>query len=182
MPSPSDLVGPDIMPKPSSRKRTWVIALVSIAALGVVGTITLVGLAVYLFTSNVDFARATPSTADTTFEEARARFGDYLPLLQLSRQDGRVRAEVTRHERVSDVTPTWLHVMAWDPDEGRLVNARMPLWLLRFGDDATVDFSAGENNVMDDLDLSIADLDHHGPGLVLDYAEGNRERVLLWTE
>lgn len=170
------------MPKPTSRKRTWVIALVSIAALGVVGTITLIGLAVYLFTSNVNFDRATPSTADTSFEQARARFGDELPLIQLSRKDGRVQAEVIRHEHESDVKPTWLHVMAWDPDESRLVNARMPLWMLRFGDDATLDLSDNDNDVMRDLDLSVADLDHHGPGLVLDYAEGNRERVLLWTE
>lgn len=177
--SPSDSMGTDTVPKPSSRKRTWVIALVSIAALGVIGTVTLVGLAMYLFTSNVDFDRATPGTANSTFAEARARFGDDMPLIQLSRQDGRVKAEVTRHEREIDAKPTWLHVMAWDPDESRLVNARMPLWLLRFGDDATVDLSANDNDAVGDLDLSIADLDHHGPGLVLDYAEGDRERVLL---
>lgn len=170
------------MPKPPSRKRTWVIALVSIAALGVVGTITLVGLAVYLFTSNVDFASATPRTADANFEEARAQLGAAPALITLTRQDGRIRADVNRSERASEVKPTSLHVMAWDPDQERLVNARMPLWLLRFGDDASVDFSAGESDIMDDLDLSLDDLDHHGPGLVLDYAEPSRERVLLWTE
>ena len=170
------------MPTPTSRKRTWVIALVSIAALGVVGTVTLIGLAVYLFTSNVDFARATPRTAEANFQKARARFGGVQPLIQLSRQDGRIDAAVNRREQASDIKPTSLHVMAWDPDEERLVNARMPLWLLRFGDDASVDFSSGDSDIMDDLDLSIADLDHHGPGLVLDYAEPNRERVLLWTE
>ncbi len=97
------------MPKSSSRKRTWIIALVSLAALGVLGMVTLIGLAVYVFTSNVDFARVTPSAAETRFEEARAQFGAARPLIQLSREDGR-------------------------------------------------------------------------PGLILDYAEPDRERVLLWTE
>jgi hypothetical protein len=150
------------MPKQSSRKRTWVIALVSIAALGVVGALTLVGLAVYLFASNVDFANSTPDAAAVRFDTARA--------------------EVNRRERPSGARPESLHVMAWDPDDGRLVSARMPLWLLRLSDDATVDFSADNGDIVGDLDLDIADLDHHGPGLVLDYQEPNRERVLLWTE
>ncbi|MDE0830975.1 MAG: hypothetical protein OSB03_17415, partial [Vicinamibacterales bacterium] len=70
----------------------------------------------------------------------------------------------------------------WDPDEERLVSARMPLWLLRLGDDETVDFSAGDSDIIGDLDLNIADLDNHGPGLVLDYQEPDRERVRRWTE
>ncbi|MDA1093169.1 MAG: hypothetical protein O3A25_07860 [Acidobacteria bacterium] len=170
------------MPKSSSRKRTWIIALVSLAALGVLGMVTLIGLAVYVFTSNVDFARVTPSAAETNFEEARAQFGAARPLIQLSREDGRIHAEVNRLDQASDIAPTSLHVMAWDPEKERMVSARMPLWLLRFGDDTTVDFSSRENDIMQDLNLSIADLDHHGPGLILDYAEPDRERVLLWTE
>jgi len=108
--------------------------------------------------------------------------GDTMTLVQLTRQDGRVRAEVNRRPQPSGVTPEALHVMAWDPDEERLVSARMPLWLLRLGDDETVDFSAGDSDIIGDLDLNIADLDNHGPGLVLDYQEPDRERVRRWTE
>ena len=46
-----------------SRTRTWVIALVSIAALAVFGTVVLIGLGVYVFMSNVDIEDATPETA-----------------------------------------------------------------------------------------------------------------------
>ena len=167
------------MPKQSSRKGTWVIALVSIAALAVVGTVTLVGLAVYLFANNVDFANSTPEATAARFDTARARFDGDQPLIQLTRQDGRVRVEVNRRERPSGAKPESLHVMAWEPGDGRLVSARLPLWLLRLSDDATVDFAADNGNIVGDLDLDIADLDHHGPGLVLDYQEPNRERVLL---
>ena len=72
--------------------------------------------------------------------------------------------------------------MVWDPDEERLVNVRIPLWFLRFSDNGTVDFSAADGDIVGDLDLSFEDIDHHGPGLVLDYQDADRERVLLWTE
>ena len=165
-----------------SRKRTWVIALVSIAALGVFGTVVLIGLGVYVFMSHVDIEDATPETAALSFQEARARFTGAEPLIRLTRENGRVRAEVLRRDRPSAVRPESLHVMVWDPDEERLVNVRIPLWLLRFGDNATVDFSEADGDVVGDLDLSLEDIDYHGPGLVLDYQEDDRERVLLWAE
>jgi len=170
------------MTQQHSRKQTWVIALVSIAALGVFGTIVLIGLGVYVVTSNVDIQDATPETAELSFQEARTRFIGEEPLIRLTRENGDIRAEVVRHDRRSDVRPVSLHVMVWDPDEERLVNVRLPLWLLRFGDNATVDFSEADGDIVGDLDLSIEDIDYHGPGLVLDYQEEDRERVLLWTE
>mgnify|MGYP001268122005 FL=1 len=166
----------------TSRKRTWVIALVSFAALAVVGTVTLIALAVYVVMSNVDIADATAETADVTFEETRARFVGDDPLIHLVREDGNLQAEVRRRDQPSDSRPESLHVLVWDPDDERLMNLRIPLWLLRFGDDATVDFSEADGDIVGDLDVTIGDLDHHGPGLVLDYQDADRERVLLWTE
>lgn len=165
-----------------SRKRTWVIVLVSIAAVAVFGTATLIGLGVYVFVSNVDIDDATPETAERSFEEARVQFAADEPLIYLAREDGNIRAEVRRRDRPSDVRPESLHLMVWDPDEERLVTVRIPLWLLRFGDNATVDFSEEDGDIVGDLDVSIEDIDHHGPGLVLDYQEPDRERVLLWAE
>ncbi len=87
-----------------------------------------------------------------------------------------------RRAEPSQVQPEALHLMLWDPRDERLVNVRIPLWLLRFADDGTVTFSEEERDLVGDLDLTVADLDHHGPGLVLDYQDGDRERVLLWAE
>ena len=165
-----------------SRTRTWVIALASIAALGIFGAVVVVGLGVYVFMSNVDIEAATPETAAVSFREVRATFSEDEPLIRLTRENGRVRTEVLRRDQPSDVLPVALHVMVWDPDDERLVNVRIPLWLLRFGDSTTVDFSEADGDVVGDLDLSIDDLDHHGPGLVLDYQDEDRERVLLWAE
>ena len=165
-----------------SRKRTWVIALVSIAALAVVGTATLIALGVYVFVSNVDVADATPEAADLSFAEARARFAGDEPLIHFVRENGRVQAEVRRRDRPSDTRPETLHVMVWDPGDERLVTLRIPLWLVRFGDNTSVDFSEADGDVVGDLDLTIEDIDYHGPGLVLDYQDDDRERVLIWAE
>ena len=170
------------MTNPGSRKRTWVIALVSIAALAVFGTVVLIGLGAYVFMSNVDIQDATPETAEHSFQEALAQFIGDEPLIRLTREDGEVQAELLRRDRPSDVRPESLHVIVWDPREERLVNVRIPLWLLRFGDNATVDFSEADGDIVGDLDLSLEDIDHHGPGLVLDYQDADRERVLLWAE
>ena len=165
-----------------SRRRTWVIALVTVAALAVTGTVTLIGLPVNAFMSNVNIEDATAETATLSFEQARARFLGDEPLIYLTRTNGQVEAEVRRRAQASDTRPASLHLMVWDPDDERLVNLRIPLWLLRFGDDATVDFSEADGDVVGNLNVSIDDLDHHGPGLLLDYQDEGRERVLLWTE
>ena len=170
------------MTNQKSRKRTWVIALVSIAALAVFGTVVLIGLGVYVFMSNVDIEDATPEAAELSFQEARARFIGDEPLIHVSRENGKVRTEVRRRDRPSDVRPTSLHVMVWDPSEELLVNVRIPLWLLRFGDNATVDFSESDSDIVGDLDVTLEDIDYHGPGLVLDYQDANQERVLLWAQ
>ena len=170
------------MTNQKSRTRTWVIALVSIAALAVFGTVVLIGLGVYVFMSNVDIEDTTPETAELSFQEARAPFSEDEPLIRLTRENGSVRAEILRRDRPSDVRPESLHVMVWDPSEERLVNVRIPLWLLRFGDNATVDFSEADGDIVGDLDLSLEDIDYHGPGLVLDYQDTDRERVLLWAQ
>ena len=170
------------MTNQKSRKQTWVIVLVSIAALAVFGTLVLIGLGVYVFTNNVDIEDVTPETAGLSFQEARAHFIEDEPLIRLTRENGKVRAEVLRRDRPSVARPESLHVMVWDPSEERLVRVRIPLWLLRLGDNTTVDFSEADGDIVGDLDLTLEDIDHHGPGLVLDYQDADRERVLLWTQ
>jgi len=163
-----------------SRTRTWVIALVSIAALAVFGTVVLIGLGVYVFMSNVDIEDVTPETAALSFLEARAPFIGDDPLIRLTRENGKVRAEVLRRDRPSEVLPESLHVLVLDPSDERLVNVR--IWLLRFNADAMVDFSEDDGDVLGDMNLSLEDIDHHGPGLVLDYQDADREQVLLWAQ
>ncbi len=55
------------------------------------------------------------------------------------------------------------------------------MWLLRLGNNGTINFS--ENDLdLENLDLTVEDLDAHGPGLILDFEDDDSERVLVWTE
>jgi hypothetical protein len=65
-------------------------------------------LSLRLFASNVDFANSTPEAAAVRFDTALARFDGDQPLIQLTRQDGRVRVEVNRRERPSGAKPELL--------------------------------------------------------------------------
>ena len=72
--------------------------------------------------------------------------------------------------------------MARETDDERLVSLSIPFWLLRLGDDDAVDLNF--NNLDDeaalhDLDLTVADLDRHGPGLIVDYDAPRDGRILI---
>ena len=131
--------------------------------------------------SNVNIEDATSEAAELSFQEARARFLGDEPRIHLTGENGEVRAEVRRRDRPSAVRPESIHLMVWDPSEAWLVNLRIPLWLLRFGDNATVNFSEADGDIVGDLDVTLEDIDFHGPGLVLDYQDADRERVLVWA-
>jgi hypothetical protein len=62
-----------------------------------------------------------------------------------------------------------------------MFRASIPFWILRltpsdrFNLDAA-DFDMGRSH------LSIADLEHHGPGIILDTDDARGSRVLVWLE
>ena len=158
-----------------SRKRRWVQTLSSIGAFAVAGATALFLVGVYALVSHVDIADATPASAETSFEAARERFAGTDPLVRLTRQNGVVRGNVVAREHPSQVRPDALYLMTWSSHDERLVRLRLPLWLWRIVDDGSM------GDIVGDLDLRAADIDHHGPGLVLDQHEPGRQR-LMWAE
>ncbi len=73
-------------------------------------------------------------------------------------------------------------IMAWDPDEGRIVNLKLPLWILAMGQ-KKVDLGGGaDSSDLRRLDLDIKEIERVGPLLVVDVRSPGGERVLIWTE
>jgi hypothetical protein len=64
------------------------------------------------------------------------------------------------------------------------VNLDLPIWLLRFHRRPNyVHWNwGGEDFAFENVDLSVEDIERHGPGLILDFEDRYGERVLLWTE
>lgn len=158
--------------------KTWVGMTIGIVAFLGVCALAVGSVGVYVFFQQVDIDDATASAADRSFDEARARFGRETPLLSLSGHAW----SVNRRPASSDTKPRTLHVMARETDDERLVSLSIPFWLLRLGDDDAVDLNF--NNLDDeaalrDLDLTVADLDRHGPGLIVDYDAPRDGRILI---
>src|SRR5207249_525554 len=83
----------------------------------------------------------------------------------------------------SAVRPANLHILAWNPDRGRLARVSVPFWLLRMGHGKfNLVPSEGSGFTLERLNLDVPDLERIGPALVLDYGAQSGERVLIWTE
>ncbi len=178
----------------AARTNRWVIVIVSVASVLVLGVVTLFGLGFYLFTSHIDIERDTDEArARESFGDARARLVGQEPLLLVENGDFTVSEPATLQNEGRDTRPVEsLRVMFWDADDEVLVNLRVPFWLLRLGDEpnfelgkAVRDAHGSERSLRSDafdLDLSLADLERHGAGLVIDYERPGEEHILVWTE
>jgi hypothetical protein len=78
--------------------------------------------------------------------------------------------------------PEELHLLAFDPGDGRIVRFRLPFWLLRMKmGNTTIDLN-GNRMDLEDLRLSVDDLERYGPTLVVDHQAASGERVLVWSK
>jgi len=120
-----------------------------------------------------------PEAANAALERTRTRFAGQPPLVTI---DGKG----TPHAGVRDGhghEPVSLHLMAWTPREHDLTHVKVPFWLLRLGG-AKARLFVGEDALRDlqGMQISVADIERAGPGLLLDHAESDGRQVLVWTE
>jgi hypothetical protein len=153
-------------------RRLWVVLVVGAAA---------IGLAVFtvLLRSAVQIEQIDSSGALERFEDVHADFKGTSPLLQ---RDGSGR--LVRHERVRTdaTTPTQLHVLAYRASQERLFQVDVPVWFLKIKGPA-VEYALRDTGFdLAALGLTAGDLEHAGPGLILDEADNNGDRLLAWTE
>jgi hypothetical protein len=71
--------------------------------------------------------------------------------------------------------------MAFDPDDARVVRVEIPFWLLRLKLRGGIDFN-GRRMELDDLKLTVEDLERYGPALVVDHQGSSGERVVVWSQ
>ena len=72
--------------------------------------------------------------------------------------------------------------MAWDPADERIVNFKVPLWVLGMGE-RKIDLGIGaESFDMRRLNIDVKDLERIGSVLVLDLKSSTGDRALVWTQ
>jgi hypothetical protein len=132
------------------------------------------------FQQNLEVKQSSEVEADVEFENVRKRFPGRMPLLEL--RDGRPAYTAERESRGSGGSLHTLHVLVFESDERQLARVSLPFWLLRLKS-TPIEFGAYASGLDDEgVELRPEDLEKYGPGIILDAARPNGERVLLWAE
>jgi len=163
--------------------KTWIWVALGIVVACVATAVVLAGSAFYFFSQAVETHSATAAGAEREFASIEARFKGQKPLVELDRHGTVARANTDRGAAPrTERTPEHVVVMAFNPEKGRIIRVTLPFWLLRLKSrHASIDFN-GKRMDLEDLKLSIADLERYGPTLIVDQSSADGNRVLVWSQ
>ena len=165
-----------------SKRRNWLWIIFGVFFLVICVGIGMMVAAAAWVQQNMTLTETTEGNAQQEFDSVRSRYAGRPPLLEL--RDGR---PVYTGGKPPDTPATTasldhLHVLVWDPDENKLGSFSVPFWLIRMKPGRFEFNSYADGFDDDDLDLSVEDLEKHGPGIILDTTSRDGERVLVWTQ
>lgn len=161
---------------------TWIKVVFALVGVGLLSMCAIAGAGVYFVSKHVNMSRVEAPAALKQFEDGRARFKDQQPLIEIDANE-----RVTQLKNIADLPDgaqkaASLHVMAWDPDDGRIVNFKIPLWVLGLGEQK-VDLGVGSESLdLRRLNIHVKDLERIGPALLMDLKSPSGDRALIWTE
>jgi len=162
--------------------KTWIWVIVAILGVGVLCVVGMAGVGFYFFSQHFDTQAATPMKAGERFDQAKAQFKGQKPLIELDERGHFLRSNPDRPAPLTTRRPEQLYVLAFDPDDERIVKVSIPFWLLRFKSrSARVDFNGGRLD-LEDLKLTVDDLERFGPTLIVDHKSTSGDRVLVWSQ
>lgn len=163
--------------------RTWrTIAIAAVAGI-VIAAVALVGGMAFMFFRHVRSEEMSVQTADARIAEARARFGGQPALLRID-ADGDAVLAGRPDGGASPAPVAALRVLAYEAGRERLTDVSVPFWLLRLAPNGRVSFDSDSGIKLDAerLHLNVSALEALGPGLVLDHADADGMKILIWTE
>jgi len=165
----------------AAKIKTWIWVIIAIVVIGILGVVAVAGMGYYFFTKHFDTKVASPASASVEFEQVKAQFIGQKPLIELDERGRFLRANADRPGRSDTRRPDQLYVLAFDPDDERIVKVTIPFWLLRLKPRGTIDFNGGQLE-LEDLKLTVEDLERFGPTLIVDHKSSGGERVLVWSQ
>lgn len=166
----------------AGKVKTWVWVVIGGAVLCILGLVAIAAVGFYFVSQHIETKPATAATAASEFEAVKASFAGQKPLIELDR-DGRFLRSHTDHPApVHAAVPNDLHLLAFDPSDGRIVRFSIPFWLLRRRPgNATIDLN-GSRMDLEDLRLTVEDLERYGPAVIVDHSAPDGERILVWSK
>jgi len=163
-----------------AKVKTWVWIVAGVVGLGILGIVAMAAVGLWFVRSHVDVRQTTVTAASSDFDAVRARFASQKPLIELDDHGEFIRANTDRP--VSAVRPESLNVMAFDPNDDKVVRMDLPFWLLRLKQGGTRFSMGGDDVDLAKLRLTVEDLERFGPTLILDHKDHNGARVLVWSQ
>jgi hypothetical protein len=165
------------------KKRGCLWAALGGAVLVVIVGVAVVGGVAWLVyqDSAVEESASTPEQASASFEGVRSRFTGQAPLVRI---DAGGEPHVTPRagaSREGDGLDS-LQVLVWEPRQGKVTRLQVPFWLVRLGGAASHMRINGKEHDLQQLHLTVEDVERAGPGLLLDHADDDGSHVLIWTE
>jgi hypothetical protein len=161
---------------------TWLKVILVLVGLGMLGMCAIAGAGVYFVSQHVSTATVPAADALRQFEEARTKFKGQLPLIEFDAEERATQLRPIADLPTAATPATSLVVMAWDPDDERIVNFRIPLWVLGLGEQK-VDLGVGaESFDLNRMKIDVKDLQRVGPALVIDMKASSGSRALVWTQ
>lgn len=144
--------------------------------LGIVGGLVLLCLIVvsfgaWMFMSAFRTEEVDQQQATAAFEEIRARFPGVQPAFEM--RNNRLVVSRPPPATAASPPPESVHILAWDPDEGRIARITLPFSLLRLSND-DIEFEG--------MSLEVEDVERYGRTLLLDGDTPDGEPVLIWTD
>jgi anionic cell wall polymer biosynthesis LytR-Cps2A-Psr (LCP) family protein len=166
---------------PAPKKRNWIAIILGVLLLmGILG-VGCVVITVSWFRQNMSVTETGEEAAMQQFDDVRKRFPGQEPLIQLVDDKPQI-AEARANEAASQTPLKTMHVMAYDTDEGNMVNFSLPFWLVRMRS-GPIKISAYQQGWDDrGVSIRIEDIEKHGPGIIVDATRPGEGRVLVWAE
>ena len=163
-------------------RRTWLWILLGVFGAGVLILVAVAAAGIYFVTQRVQADPADSMEARRAFDRVVESFADARPLYELS-PDGEPRLTRSIAELPTSAAPPHdVHMLAWDPEPGRLVRVALPFWMVRVGQQKLSFSHEHPGFELDRLELDFAELERIGPAIVFDYRDESGARVLLWTQ
>lgn len=164
-----------------AKVKTWIWIVVGICVAGILCVVALAAAGLWFAKTHIDVRPASTTTASSEFEQVREQFRSQKPLIELDDRGRFLRANTDRPS--SDKRPETLYVLAYSPDEGgRVVRVHIPFWMLRLKMRGSAINIGGRNLDMEDLKLTVEDLERYGPTLILDQDDRRGAHVLVWSQ
>jgi hypothetical protein len=163
-----------------AKVKTWVWVVVGVAVFCILGLMATAAVGFWFFKTHINIQETTVTAATSDFDQVRARFTSQRPLIELDERGRFLRANTDRPG--SETRPQQLTIMAFNPEDDRIVKVHIPFWMLRLRMRGTRISLGRDSFDMEDLKLTVEDLEHFGPTLILDHKDRRGQRVLVWSE